>query len=103
MSFRIALLASIIDLSVRSYIPPSMGEDEEFHHWHCFTSAFSKKPRTWSQKKLAESICRFDEIMVRVNIAEDKSRLRTPVPINEFLAYMKGVHLEAEIMLNESL
>ena len=80
-----------------------MGDDEEFHHWHCFTSAFSQKPRRWSQKKLAESICQFDKIMERANNAVDKLRLRSPPPITKLLAYMIEVHQEAEIMLNESL
>ena len=103
MSVCIDLLASIIDLSVRTYPLPSMGEDEEFHHWHCYTSAFSRKPRQWSQKKLAVSLCRFDTIMDRANNAVDKLRLRSPPSITKFLAYMIDVHQEAEIMLNESL
>ena len=66
-----------------------------------FTSAFSAKPRTWTQKKLAESICRFDKILERATHAEDKLRLRSPHPISTFLGYMIDVHQEAENCLDE--
>ena len=103
MIFRKAILADIIDLSVRSYIPPSMLEDEDFHHWHCFTSAFTKKPRSWTMKKIADSICRLDVILSRTKMATDKIRLRFPPPIIKFTSFMNEVEREAEIFSNENI
>ena len=37
---RIDLLSKIIGLNVKTYIPPSMMDDEDLHHWHCTTAAF---------------------------------------------------------------
>ena len=54
---RIDMLSAIIALNVKSYIPPSMIEDEDFHHWHCQTSAFSEKPKPWTMDNLADSFC----------------------------------------------
>ena len=103
MSDRIAILSAIVDLSVKTYIPPSMLEDEEFHHWHCLTSAFSNKPRSWSMEKITASMCRFDLIMNRSNAAPDKSRLRYPSVIVTFMKFMKLVHNEAEVAITENL
>ena len=103
MSDRIDVLSAIVDLSVKSYIPKSMLDDEEFHHWHCLTSAFSNKPRSWSMDKTADCMCRFDVIMDRTNAAKDQVRLRYPAAITNFLNFMKLVHNEAEVAINENL
>ena len=100
---RIDLLTAVIKLSVKTYIPPSMLEDEELHHWHCLTTAFTDKPRSWTMEKLADSVCRFNTILQRSNFAHDKLRFRYPKPITNFMSFMIEVHKEAEVALNENI
>ena len=57
------MMTNIINTRSESYIPPSMVLSLEFLHWHCKTTAFAEKPRSWSMKQLAESICEFDVIL----------------------------------------
>ena len=103
MVFRKQILEAVIDLSVKSYIPPSMLEDEDFHHWHCFTLAFTKKPRSWAMAKIAESLCRLEVILKKTELATDKIRLCLPPAIVNFLSFMNEVEREAEVFLNENI
>ena len=74
-----------------------MLDDEEFHHWHCFTSAFTKKPRSWTMNKIAEFLCRLDLIFKRTGIAGDKFRRHLPPAIIKFMSFMIEVDKEAEV------
>lgn len=53
--------------------------------------------------KIADSMCRFDVIMDRTIAATDKLRLWYPAAIINIMKFMKLVHNEAEVAINENL
>ena len=93
-------MSAVINLNVKSYIPPSMLAGKEFLNWYCTTAAFTDKPRSWTMGKLVDAICRFDTILQRTYRAEDQIRLRYSTPITNFMSYMIEVHAEAEVAVN---
>jgi len=100
---RIDIMTNIISMRSESYIPPSMIFDHEFVHWHCKTTAFAEKPRSWSMEQLAESICEFDVILQKTIKATDAPAEKYPPEITIFQKFMISVYKEAEIAVDEML
>ena len=61
------------------------------------------EPRSWLMEKIAHSMCTLYLILDRTCEAPDQVRCRYPAAIANFVNFMKLVHTEADVAINENL